>query len=136
MEIHFKDNKNCTVCKELVENPTDRKARKKFAKKFGDTTIKPLIKVYQKIKSSENAFIYNKASSKDNTIQLVSSVKDRDPVSLKVRIQDSYRKFFYFYAPSDEETEFSLKKDWHGQFDEITRIYVYEFNKHDYSKAK
>jgi hypothetical protein len=135
MEIHMRDNKVCTVCKELIENPTDRKAQRNFAKKFGNTIIKALIKVSQKIKSSENASIYNQTSSSDNTIQLVSNVKAKDPVALKVRIQDSYRKFFYFYAPSEEEAEFSLRKDWHGQFDEITRIYVYEFNKHNYSKA-
>jgi hypothetical protein len=135
MVIEFDKNKDCIAYKDLVENPEDRTAIKNFAKKFDKNLIGASVKLYQKLKSSPNATIYNQTTSTNNKIELKSGVKDKDFLVLKLRIQNSYRKFFYFYETSLEEEEFCLKKNWVGQFDNILKVYVYEVNNHDYSKA-
>lgn len=134
MEIVFSKNKNCDAFKELMENQTDRQAQKKFRKNFNDTILGASIKVYQKLKSSDNAFVFNLASSANNKIEIASGVKKNKPLVLKIRIQGDYRKFFHFDQSATADTEdFCLVQNWTGQFKEICKINVFDVNKHDYS---
>ncbi|WP_264566187.1 hypothetical protein [Flavobacterium sp. N3904] len=117
-----------------MENPTDRQAAKTFNKIYNQSILKSSIKVYQKLKSCDNALIYNQTTSGDNKIEKVSGVKDKNPVVLKVRIQDSYRKFFHFYETNTfGEEDLSITKNWVGQYSTVNNILVFEINKHDYS---
>ncbi|NHQ68874.1 hypothetical protein, partial [Elizabethkingia miricola] len=134
MTLNFASNKKCNAFENLVKFPENRAAIREFNKHFNSGLIKPSIKIFQKFKSSENAYIYNMAAGTNNKIELKSGVRDNDPSVLKVRLQDSYRKFFYFFC-DDNCNEFSLKKDWVGQFNQIKHIHIYEINNHDYSKA-
>ncbi|MBA9072599.1 hypothetical protein GGR22_000725 [Flavobacterium gossypii] len=134
MEISFGKSKECDAFKELMDNPTDRKAIKNFNRSYNQTILKASIKIYQKLKNSDNAFIYNLTASGGNKIEKASGVKDKNPVVLKVRIQDSYRKFFNFYETNTAGVEdFCTINNWCGQFDKVCKIHVFEVNKHDYS---
>ncbi|WP_281979922.1 hypothetical protein [Tenacibaculum mesophilum] len=135
MEIEYKETKGCSVYKNLMSNPTDRKAIKKFNKEFNQTILGASIKTHQKLESSSNAFVFNQVSSKNNKIEVLSGVKKKAPAVLKVRIQGSYRKFFHFYQTSTFDSEFCIVENWVGQFKDVSRIHVFEINKHDYSKV-
>lgn len=58
-------------------------------------------------------------------------VKDKEALVLKVRVDRSYRKFFNHLI--DELGSLRLKKDWKGDFNSITAIFVTDVNNHDYS---
>jgi len=136
MKIEFDKNKLCKAYKELVENPENRSSHKAFARAFNNSLAKAAIKLHKKLTNAQNAYVYNLITSSDNRIGLKEGVKHHEPLVLKVRIQDSYRKFFYFCENNSQgKEEFGLKKNWGGQFENILKIYVYEVNKHDYSKA-
>lgn len=136
MIIEFDKDKHCTIYKELVYNPEDRLAIKNFAKKFNKNIVGAAIKVHQKLESSPNASIYNLTASTNNKIEMKSGVKDAHSVVLKIRVQQSFRKFFHFYETNTlGNEEFCLSKNWKGQFNKILKIYIYEVNNHDYSKA-
>lgn len=131
MEVLYGESKDCKAFKEFVENAESRQALKKFRKSFESHIAKAAVKLHKKILHSENAKVYNLTATHNNKIEKKTNVPDKEPVVLKVRIQDSYRKFFYFY----DGFEFGLTKDWTGQFENVDKIHVYEVNKHDYSKA-
>lgn len=130
MEVAFSDNKNCNAFQGLMSNPTDRQAIKGFCKFYNKELLKPSIKVYQRLVSSENGLIYNQTTTGHNRIELVSGRKDKQSLVLKVRIQGDYRKFFNFYQ---NDTNFCTVEEWEGQFNGIRKIYVLDVNKHDYS---
>lgn len=137
MKVEFEDNKVCRLYEQLVENPEDRLVQKAFAKKFDKNITGAAIKLHQKIKSAANATVYNLTAGAKNKLELVSGIKAGNPVILKVRIQDSYRKLFYFYETNTQGVkDFCLTRDWTGQFQTISEIYVHDVNNHDYSKAK
>lgn len=136
MEITFDQNKHCEAYQEFVENPESRASVKKFSRIFDAKITSAALKIHNKMKIADNAHVYNLTASHNNKIELLSGVPHKDPVVLKIKIQDSYRKFFYFCDnSSQDEPAFSLTKDWCGQFKNIFKIHVYEVNKHDYSKV-
>ncbi len=136
MEITYDKNKCCKAYQALVENPDNRQSIKKFSKEFNNRIVGAAIKIHKKIKNAENAYVYNLTATHNNKIELKSGVSKKEPVVLKVRVQDSYRKFFYFCEKNSEGEEFfELTRNWRGQFKEILKIHVYEVNKHDYSKS-
>lgn len=135
MILDFDSNdKKCKAFEKFVNAPEDRNARKEFTRYFNQNLLKPAVKIYQKFKISENAHVYNIVASGNNKIELLTGVRDNDPSVLKVRIQDSYRKFFHFFC-NETCDNLSLKKDWTGQFNQVKYIRVYEINNHDYSRA-
>jgi hypothetical protein len=137
MNITFEATNECICYQELVANETDRKAIKKFTRHFGNAVLGAVLKTHKKLKIAENARIYNNTVSFDNRIGKKNGVKDKDPLILKVRIQDAYRKFFYFVIRTTDETQyFCLSENWEGQFDEVKDIHVFEINKHDYKSVK
>jgi hypothetical protein len=134
MEILFGSSKECGAFEELMTNPADRIAIKKFTKHYNQEILKASIKVYQKLKSSDSALIYNQTTSGNNKIEKATGVKDKNPVILKVRVQGDYRKFFNFYETNTSGNEdLSITKDWIGQFNKVCKIYVFDINKHDYT---
>jgi hypothetical protein len=136
MEIVFDGHKNCQAYKGFVENPEDRASQKKFKREFSLEIMTAAAKLHKKLLISRTASEYNNSVTGDNKIQLKSGVQDKEPVVLKVRVQGAYRKFFYFCENcADGKEVFGLTKNWCGQFDQILKIYVYEVNKHEYSKA-
>jgi hypothetical protein len=136
MEIIFDKDKYCQVYKELVENPDNRASIKNFSKKYDYNIVGAAIRLHKKLICSDNASVYNLTATSNNKIELKSGVPDKEPVVLKVRIQDSYRKFFYFCEKNTQGIEeFGLTKNWCGQFNKILKIHVYEVNKHEYSKT-
>ena len=136
MELTYANNKDCSAYENLMNNPSDRVALKSFTKVFSAEVVKPSIKLDQRLKSSTNAKIFNQNYPGDNSINLLGGVKDKDPLVLKVRIQDAYRKFFNFYdkESSDGDGEFCVTKLWVGQFEKVEKLYIYEINKHNYKK--
>ncbi|MFY0483784.1 hypothetical protein ACI6PS_14385 [Flavobacterium sp. PLA-1-15] len=134
MEIKFSNTKECTAFEQLMINPTDRKAIKNFTKNYNQTILKASIKVYQKLSSCDNALLYNQTTTGLNRIEIASGVKDKNPVVLKIRIQDSYRKFFNFFETNTSGIEdLCIVKNWIGQFNKVSKIYVFDINKHDYT---
>ncbi|OXE96175.1 hypothetical protein B0A63_21920 [Flavobacterium johnsoniae UW101] len=135
MIINFENNKDCNCYRDLVLNPADRQSMKNFGRRFDSKLMSAAVKVHNKLLSAPNASIYNLTVSNDNKIQLKSGTPDKESLILKVRVQDAYRKFFNFYVSDSTGVEtFCLTKDWTGQFDQISKIYVHDVNKHDYKK--
>ena len=134
MDISFSKSKNCDAFKELMDDPTNRKAQKSFSRNYNESILKASVKIYQKLKSSSSALAYNQMNTENNKIQKAAGVKKKDPIVLKVRIQSDYRKFFNFYetcAMSGEEN-FCTTENWTG-FDKVLKIHVFDVNKHDYT---
>ena len=134
MKLNFSKNKDCLAIENIIKNSTDRSFVKNFNKRYNANLLKSTIKICKKLTLAENAYAYNMVSSADNKIELLSGVKKNEPTVLKLRVQDGYRKFFHFFCKNSEEN-FSLHKDWVGQFNDVSNIYIYEMNNHDYSKA-
>lgn len=136
MEILFdKNNKACTCYEAYVQAPDDRKALKQFTKIYGQEIARAATKLHDKLRSAPNASVYNQLHRGNNSIQLVEGCKDKNELCLKLRINDAYRKFFYYVTEQDPIT-FLQKCNWTGQYPQITYIYVYEINKHEYKKAR
>jgi hypothetical protein len=136
MNITFETTKECSCYQELVNNETDRNVRKRFTKRFGGTILGAVLKTHKKLKASDNAQIYNSIVGIDNRIEKFIDVKANDPLILKVRIQEAYRKFFYFVDNLSEERSYCAVNNWRGQFNEVRDIHVFEINKHDYKFLK
>jgi hypothetical protein len=134
MKLNFSNNKDCLVIENISKNSTNRSFIKDFNKRYNANLLKPTIKICKKLTLAENAYTYNLMSSANNKIELLSGIKKNEPTVLKIRVQDGYRKFFHFFCKNSDE-DFSLHKDWVGQFIDVSSIYIYEMNNHDYSKA-
>jgi hypothetical protein len=131
MNIVFENNKECSCYKDLVNNATDRGAIKRFTKHFGASVISAVLKTHNKLKLADNAHVYNSIASVNNKIEKLNGQRENDPLVLKIRIQDAYRKLFYFII-NPSEAQKCCEKNWTGQFAEITDIHVFKINKHDY----
>ncbi|WP_313090341.1 hypothetical protein [Chryseobacterium flavum] len=134
MTLNFDNNKNCKAIENISKDSTDRTFVKEFSKRYNANLLKQTVKICKRLTLAENAHAYNMIASADNKIELLSGVKNNEPTVLKIRVQDGYRKLFHFFC-KDQCSEFSLYKDWIGQFTDIDHIYIYEMNKHNYSKA-
>jgi hypothetical protein len=130
MNITFDKNKECSCYGCLMNNETDRIAIKRFKKYFNENILKAALKVHKKLKIADNACIYNATVSDDNKIRKKQGRANKESLVLKVRIQDAYRKFFYFIVCQEEQC---LEEDWKGQFAEVKNIHVFEINKHNYN---
>ncbi len=133
MTIEYKGNDKTVKCyKDFVENPSDRTALRLFKKTFGclDCSAK---KLHDRLVSFATAGAYNAVyGSTKNRIEIKHGCADKDPLVLKVRIDDSYRKFFHNLL---DETNVLLKKNWGGDFNTVDRIFVIAINKHEYDKV-
>jgi hypothetical protein len=130
MYITFENNdKYCNCYQELVEKETDRTSIKRFKKHFNENVLKAALKLHKKLKIADNAAIYNATASADNRIEKKQGQKNKDSLVLKVRIQDAYRKFFYYICFEQRCRE----NEWTGQFADVKAIHVFEINKHNYN---
>lgn len=131
MNITFADTKKMKCYEDFVKNPDDRTYRRKFCKEFTNSIADEAVKRYDILSRFPNALEYNKIyGSTDNRIELKHGCSDKDILVLKVRVTSAYRKFFYTKIGTDS---FLIKKDWIGQFSEVSDIHVFEVNKHDYN---
>ena len=131
MNITYKDDKDCNCYKDLMKNPIDRMCIKKFTKTFGLEIIKSATRLHERLISFNTALDYNKVFGKsDNRIEIVSGTGKKENLVLKVRITNSFRKFFYSFSQDGENV--ITTEEWIGQFNEVEFIHVFEINKHDY----
>ena len=134
VDITYKDEKGCNCYRDLMKNPTDRICIKNFTKKFCKEIINPAIKLHDRLEAFGTASEYNKVfGNTNNRIEKKSGTGDKESLVLKVRITDSYRKFFYF-IPIDKDSAITTE-EWNGQFNEVNSIHVFEINKHNYDKV-
>lgn len=90
------------------------------------------VKLHKRILSFTNASDYNKIyGSTANSIELKRGEKKENPLILKTRVTGSWRKFFHSVAT--DAGDFLLVKDWTGNFETISTIYVIDVNNHDYN---
>lgn len=129
MNIEFDNKKSCECYKNFVENPVDRTYTRKFFKEFGQQLASPAVKLHERLKSYESVSDYNKIYNNDNRIEIKKGSKENERIIFKVRVQGAFRKFFCHVI----EDEFFIKKDWCGNFESVTDIYVIDVNNHDYS---
>ena len=130
MDIRFKSTKECKCYQAFVEDPTNRAKRRAFEKMFGNIEEES-VKLHKRLFSFHDAGAYNKVyGSTLNCIELKRGVKKENPLILKTRVTGSWRKFFYHIF--SEAGDFLLVKDWNGNFDAVSVIYVIDVNKHDY----
>lgn len=133
MRLNFSKTKECRAIENISINSVDRNFIKEFNRRYNAKLLQPTVKMCQRLISTDNAHVYN-ATFGGNKIELLSGVKNSEPTVLKVKIQDGYRKLFHFFC-DDNDDNFSLTKDWKGQFNEVSSIYIYEMNNHNYKKA-
>lgn len=136
MEIEYNKSKAVECYRNFVSSPADRDARKNFSKTFGKELMKPALKIHERLSQCGSACEYNKIYGKTkNGIELVAGCQGKNPVILKVRINDSYRKFFNHVVDSTCG-ELLLTEKWCGNFEAIKTIKVADINNHDYKKLK
>ena len=89
------------------------------------------VKLHKRLLSFADAGAYNKThGGTSNCIALKRGEKKGDPLILKTRVTGSWRKFFHHITT--ETGEFLLVKDWNGNFNAVSTIYVIDINNHDY----
>jgi hypothetical protein len=133
MNITFGDDKYCSCCRDLVDSGGGRQETKRFSKYFGDKITSAVLKLHSKLKNAENAECYNKISGGDNKIEKIVGQNKHDSLILKVRIQDAYRKLFYYMTIDGEGCRSACKDgNWTGQFKRVEDIHIFEVSKHKY----
>lgn len=136
MNVLFKNTKENKCYHEFVEDPSDRKKMRAFNKVFGSSMAEESVKLHKRIKQYATAADYNKIyGSTANRIETLSGVKDKDPFVLKVRVTGSYRKFFH-HVVDMKDLCFLKKREWTGQFELVSDIYIIEVNNHDYKAVQ
>lgn len=132
MRIQFKDTKENQCYEDFVNDPSNRTKMRAFKKMYGSIGDEA-IKLHKRLNNFNTVAAYNKVyGTTNNRIEIKSAVKEKDPFILKVRVTGSYRKFFY-HVLNPETMEFLKKKDWTGQFEQVSHIYVIAVNNHDYN---
>lgn len=132
MELNYGTSKAVKCYRDFVLNPDDRSATRAFAKMFGKPLMEPAKRLHDRLINYTSAGAYNKDyGSTDNRIELKQGVADKDPLILKVRVGLGPRKFFHHLIDADV---FLLKKEWTGDFNSVTAIYVIDINNHEYKK--
>lgn len=130
MKIEFKSTKVCKCYQAFVDDPTNRTKRRAFGKMFGGIEDES-VKLHKRLLSFADAGAYNKIfGGTSNCIELKRGEKKGDPLILKTRVTGSWRKFFHHITT--ETGEFLLVKDWNGNFNAVSTIYVIDINNHDY----
>lgn len=133
MDIRFKSTKECKCFQAFVEDPTNRAKRRAFGKMFSGIEEES-VKLHKRLLSFADAGAYNKVfGATTNRIELKRGVKKENPLILKIRVTGSWRKFFYNISSKDGD--FLLVKDWCGNFDAVSVIYVVDVNNHDYNSV-
>lgn len=131
MDIRFKSTKECKCYQAFVEDPTNRAKRRVFGKMFNGIEEES-VKLHKRLLSFSDAGAYNKVyGGTTNCIELKRGVKKENPLILKTRVTGSWRKFFHHIC--SEGGDFLLVKDWCGNFDTISVIYIIDVNNHDYN---
>lgn len=132
MHILFKETKENRCYEDFVNDPSDRKKMRAFNKIYGAIGDEA-VKLHKRLDKFETVAAYNKIYGlTNNRIETKSGLKDKDPFILKVRVTGSYRKFFYHVIDMNE-MNFLKKKDWKGQFEEVSNIFIIAVNNHDYN---
>ena len=131
MLIKFRSSKTCKCYQEFVEDPTDRAKRRAFGKIYGGIEDES-VKLHKRLLAHESAGAYNRIyGGTNNRIELKQGEKKASPLILKTRVTGSWRKFFHHIITDDDN--FLLVKDWHGDFNSVSTIYVIDVNRHEYN---
>jgi hypothetical protein len=133
MNITFEDDKHCNCYRDLVDSEGGRQETKRFSKYFGNQIIPAVLKLHKRLKNADSAGRYNSIIGGNNKIEKVAGRKKNEPLILKVRIQDAYRKFFHYMMIEDGGSE-CLEENWTGQFDQVEDIHVFKINNHNYNE--
>ena len=132
MVIEYSNSKDVKCYRDFVLNPSDRCASRAFSKTFGAPLMEPAKKLHDRLVQYVSAGAYNaKYGSTDNRIELKQGCANKEPLILKVRIGRGPRKFFNHQI--DDLGTLLLTKDWNGDFNSVTTIYVIAINNHDYN---
>ena len=132
MVIEYSNSKEVKCYRDFVLNPSDRVASRAFSKTFGVPLMEPAKKLHDRLVQYMSAGAYNaKFGSTDNRIELKQGCANKEPLILKVRIGRGPRKFFNHQI--DDLGTLLLTKDWNGDFNSVTTIYVIAINNHDYN---
>lgn len=132
MLIEYSNSKEVKCYRDFVLNPSDRNIARAFSKTFGVSLMEPAKKLHDRLMQYISAGTYNaKYGSTDNRIELKKGCADKEPLIFKVRIGRGERKFFN--QQIDNLGSLLLTKDWNGDFNAITTIYVIAINNHDYN---
>ena len=90
----------------------------------------PAKKLHDRLIQYDSVGTYNAMfGSTDNRIELKQGCADKEPLILKVRINQDMRKFFHQQIDNLP----LLKENWNGDFFSITTIHIVAINKHDYN---
>lgn len=133
MKINYDDSAKQVRCyRDYVCNPSDRAAARAFRKFFGENIMSAAGKLHDRLLKFDSAASYNAMyGASANRIELKKAVREKNPLVLKVRVDRSYRKFFNQVI--NDAGDVLLRKEWTGDFNSVTVIFVTDVNNHDYS---
>ncbi|MDR2948808.1 MAG: hypothetical protein LBV71_06325 [Prevotella sp.] len=128
MTVTFQEDKACKIYEDFVSNPTERLNIKKFQQKFGNNILSSAVRLHTRVLAASNAKDYNQIAGHNNKIEKLQGEKDKEAQTFKLRIDQSYRKFFYHYSNDC----YCLVKDWNNNFEGFTHMHIYDINNHEY----
>ena len=129
MNITFGKDKKMQVYEAFVNSPSDRKSIKDFCKCYPKEIMERVLKRHKSFKQATNAYEYNKIyGSTKNRIETLKGQSDKDNIILKVRITESYRKFFNAIV----NNRYLKCSEW-SNFDCVDSICVFNVTHHDYN---
>jgi hypothetical protein len=130
MVIKYGNDKDVKCYRDFVQHPEDRSSMRAFSKTFGQPLMEPAIKLHERLEKFDSAADYNAVyGSTDNRIELKQGDAGNSPLTLKVRVGRGPRKFFHQLL---DNGELLLRKQWKGDFQSVTVIFVFAITNHDY----
>ncbi len=134
MVIEYADNKDVKCYRDYVLNPDNPIVLRAFRKAFGVNLMSVAKKLHDRLKQYKTAGEYNIAYGKtNNRIEIKQGKSKKEPLVFKVRVDDSWRKFFHSVA--NENGDVLLTQNWTGDFNSVATIFVIAINNHDYKKV-
>jgi hypothetical protein len=132
MNITYEDNKDCRCYRDLVDSEGGRLEIKEFSRHFGCHIVAAALRLHQRLKNAESAELYNNIAGAKNKIEKKEGQKRNEPLILKLRVQDAYRKLFYYIIAESGDGTICVEENWTGQFNKVKDIHVFDINKHKY----
>lgn len=131
MNISHSSDKDVKCFMAFVEDPTNVKKMRAFCRRFEAAWATEAVQLHNRLVASTDADHYNRLYGQPkNCIEIKLGTRDNDPKIFKVRIGQGPRKFFH--QIKNDDGEFLLTKEWAGEFQKITHLYVIAVNNHDY----
>lgn len=132
MELHYSNDKAVQIWQRFVENPLDMSAQRNFVKHYGAPLVQQATKLHKRLRDATTVSAYNQQHGGKNRIELKQGQRANDPVVLKVRVNEAWRK--YFNIEKQRLDSVLTMGEWQGQLNQVDTLCVIGVNKHKYNE--